>query len=401
MVPEATEDFTADPVELFFDLAFVFAFSQIVGLLLYDPTWDTVGKAALIFLLLWLPWSQFAWSANAVPGNSRTVRLLFLVATAASVPMAASVTTAFDQSGALFAIPLAIIFLTALAMMVLGLDSDSEVYRSSLRYGAPNLAGMTIIVIGGFLDGDARTIAWVLGIAIFVYSTIRAGGSEWIIRAGHFAERHALIIIVALGEVIVAIGNSVAIPLKDTGGLPGASVLALVAAGVFAGLLWWAYFDRVQPAFEHRTDETPAARRGQFARDVYTYAHAPIVAGVILSAVAMEEMALYPSDPLPAAFRAMGAAGIVLYFGGVGIGVYRAFGAFARERFVAVFAICALMLFGSDINGVILLVSIDVILLATLVFEHLRIEGSPTRSGDNSVHDHRVHDAGIVDDAAQ
>ena len=79
--------------------------------------------------------------------------------------------------------------------------------------------------------------------------------------------------------------------------------------------------------------DSSGMRRGRFARDVYTYAHPPIVAGVILSAVAMEEMALHPSDPLPAAFRAMGGAGIVLYFGGVGIGVFRAFGAFARERF--------------------------------------------------------------------
>ncbi len=401
VVPEATEDFTADPVELFFDLAFVFAFSQIVGLLFADPTWNTVGESTLIFLLLWLPWSQFAWSANAVPGNSRPVRLLFLVATAASVPMAASVTTAFDQSGALFAIPLAVIFLTALALMVVGVDSDSEVYRSSLRYGAPNLAAMAIIVIGGFLDGDARVDRVDPRHRDLRLLDDQAGGSEWIIRAGHFAERHALIIIVALGEVIVALGNSVAIPLQDNGGFPAGSVLALVAAGVFAGLLWWSYFDRVQPAFEHRTDETPPAERGRFARDVYTYAHAPIVAGVILSAVAMEQMALHPSDPLGAAFRAMGATGIVLYFGGVGIGVYRAFGAFARERFVAVIAICLLMLFGADVDGVVLLVSIDVILLATLVFEHLRIEGAPNKSGDNSVHDHRIHDGGVVDDAAQ
>jgi low temperature requirement protein LtrA len=401
VVPEATEDFTADPVELFFDLAFVFAFSQIVGLLLYEPTWNTVGEAALIFLLLWLPWSQFAWSANAVPGNSRTVRLLFLVATAASVPMAASVTTAFDQSGALFAIPLAIIFLTALAMMVVGLDNDSAVYRSSLRYGAPNLVGMAVIVAGGFLDGNSRTVAWILGVVIFVYSTIRAGGSEWIIRAGHFAERHALIIIVALGEVIVALGNSVVIPLQENGGFPASSVVALAAAGVFAGLLWWAYFDRVQPAFEHRTEETPPRDRGRFARDVYTYGHAPIVAGVILAAVAMEEMALHPSDPLPAAFRAMGAAGLVLYFGGVGVGVFRAFGAFARERLVAIIVIVLLMLLGSDIDGVILLVCIDAILLVTLVLEHLRIEGPPGGAGDESVHDHRLNGSGVVDDTSQ
>jgi low temperature requirement protein LtrA len=304
------------------------------------------------------------------------VRLLFLVATAASVPMAASVQSAFDSSGALFAIPLAVIFLTALALMVVGLPSDSVVYRSAVRYGAPNLGAMALFVLGGFLDGDARVVTWMMGVAVVVFATLRAGGSEWIVRAGHFAERHALIVIVALGEVIVALGNSVVIPLND-GGFPAASVVALVAAGVFAGQLWWAYFDRVQPAFEHRAETTPALERGRFARDVYTYAHAPIVAGVILSAVAMEEMALHPSDPLPIAFRAMGAAGLALFFGGVGIGVYRSFGVIARERLVAVVAIAALMMLASDVDGVVLLVLVVVVLAVTLVLEHLRIEGGP------------------------
>ena len=141
----------------------------------------------------------------------------------------------------------------------------------------------------------------------------------------------------------MAIGNSVVIPLDDDGGFHAQAVVALVVAGVFAGLLWWAHFDRVQPAFEHRTEETPPVERGEIARDIYTYAHAPIVAGVILSAVAMEEMTLHPTDPLPTAFRAMGAAGILLYFGGAGIGVYRPFATIACERFIAVGVIIVLM----------------------------------------------------------
>ena len=398
VVPEASKDFTADPVELFFDLAFVFAFSQIVDMLLYDPSWVTVGDATIVFLLLWLPWSQFAWSANAVPGNSRTVRVLFLVATAASMPMAASIKTAFEQSGALFAIPLAVIFLTALAMLVVGLDSATEAYRSAFRYSAPNIVAMTIIVAGGFIDGDGRRIAWIAGILVFIYATIQAGSGEWIVRAGHFAERHGLIIIVALGEVIVALGNAVAIPLDDEVGIAAGSVVALVAAGIFAGLLWWAYFDRVQPAFEHRAEETPAADRGRLARDVYSYSHAPIVAGIILSAVAMEVMALFPSDPLPPAFRAMSAAGILLYFGGVGIGVYRSFAVIARERIVAVALIGLLMLTGSGIAGLVLLILVNAILLVTLIFEYLRIEGSSSRASSSTG---SVDDARIGDDVAQ
>ena len=92
-LPEKTEDFTADPVELFFDLAFVFAFSQLVSRLVYDPDWSGVGETALLFWLIWLPWSQFTWAANAVSGNGRPVRVFFLIATAASIGDSSAIIT--------------------------------------------------------------------------------------------------------------------------------------------------------------------------------------------------------------------------------------------------------------------------------------------------------------------
>jgi len=253
-IPEPEEDFAADPVELFFDLAYVFAFSQLVALILHDATWHGIGEAGLLLLLLWLPWSQFTWSANAVSGNSRRARVLFLLATTASVPMAASITTALGAGGLLFALPLAAIFLLALAMMVLSLPSDSNVRRSALRYAAPSACAMALIVLGAFFHGDARVVIWIAGALTFIGATLVAGTGEWIVRTGHFAERHGLIIIIALGEVIVALGNSVVIPLANDEGVPGATVATLIGAGILAGLLWWSYFDRVQPALEHRAE---------------------------------------------------------------------------------------------------------------------------------------------------
>ena len=392
-LPERTEDFTADPVELFFDLAYVFAFSQLVALLLDDPTWNGVGEATLLFLLLWLPWSQFTWSANAVPGNQRSVRVLFLVATAASVPMAAAVGTAFGNGGGgvLFAVPLAVIFLTAIAMLVSGLPADGDEFRSAVRYAWPNLLAMAVIVVGGFLPGDARVVAWITGIALFVYATVKSGSGSWIIRSGHFAERHGLIVIVAMGEVIVALGYAVVVELDDGFDAAAAGgVLALASAGAFAGLLWWSYFDRVGPALEHRAGSTPTAERGRYARDVYSYAHAPIVAGVILTAVAFEQMAVHPDEPTPAEFRAMAVVGIALFFGGISVAVYRAFTAVAKERLVAIGAVAILMVVAGDVNGVWLIVLIDAIVFTMLAAEHLRIEG---RSAANaSVDDGRVGD---------
>ena len=382
-VPEPTEDFTADPVELFFDLAFVFAFSQLVHLLIDHPDWEHIGQAALVFLLLWLPWTQFTWSANAVPGNQRSVRLSFLVATAASVPMAAAVESAFDGGGALFAIPLAVIHLMALSLMVIGTESD--VRASAVRYSYLNVAAMLVLVVGGFLDGSARIGLWIVSVLLVVWATVRAGEGEWILRPGHFAERHGLILIVALGEVIVALGNAVVEPLNEGEGFSATAVVALAATGVAAGVLWWSYFDRVQPALEHRAEQLDGRDAGRFGRDAYSYAHAPIVAGVILLAVGLEEAALHPDDPLPLAFRMMLLAGVGLTLGGIGIAVYRAYGVIARERLVATAAAAVFLAAAADLRAVWLLVILVTLAVVGLAAEHLRIEsGSSPTAADPS-----------------
>ena len=308
VVPDGEEDFAADPVELFFDLAFVFAFSQLVGLLFVDATWTGVAKQALLFGLLWLPWTQFTWSANAISGNGRPIRILFLIATAVSVPMAAAVTTAFARGGTVFAVSLSVILTLALGMMTLNLDRDSSEFRSAVQYTIPNVLAMVVLIAGSFLDGSARVIAWTAALLIVLAGTLRAGKGAWIIRPGHFAERHGLIFIIALGEVIVAIGVPVVQSLEQGVGVPGPTVVALVASGAFAGLLWWSYFDRPQPALEHFAANLPDNDRGRFVRDVYTYAHAPLVAGVVLSAAALERITVHPTDPCPWPFGSCSSA---------------------------------------------------------------------------------------------
>ena len=374
VVPKRTEDYSADPVELFFDLAFVFAFSQLVGLLIQEPDWTGAGKAALLFGLLWLPWSQFTWSANTVPGNNRIVRVIFLIATAASVPMAAAVTTAFDEGGAVFAIPLGMISLAGIGLLVLGAERGSQNYRAVLTYSVPTIVAFLAIIAGGFLEDGARVAAWIVGLLIFIGSTLAAGRGEWAIRAGHFAERHALIVIVALGEVIVAIATPLVASLEEGEGLSSSTVLALIAAGVFAGLLWWGYFDRPQPALEYGLDRAPLDAKGRYARDVYTYGHMPIVAGVIAASAALEEVTLHPGDPLPVEFRVMMFIGLVLFFGGVGIDVFRAWRAIARERIAGGVLTVVLLLVGADLDGVVLVLLIDLLILLVLVTENWRIE---------------------------
>lgn len=378
-VPDREEDFTADPVELFFDLAYVFAFSRLVWLLVHDPTWEGIGEFALLFTMIWLPWTQFTWSANAVAGNTRTARLLFLVATVVSVPMAASVTAAFDDGGAVFAISAALILSMGLFTLLFGADTDAELRSSLVRYSVPNFIAIVMMVVGGYLDREPRTVVWIVALVVVVIGTVRAGHSEWLVRPGHFAERHGLILIVALGEVIVALGVPVVDTLDEGGGLPATTLASIVATGVFACVMWWAYFDRPSPAMEHHHESIDAegVGRGRFARDVYTYSHVPLVAGVILAAAALEDLALHPSDPAPTAFRWMLFGGLALYLLGVVVAIYRTFRIIAIERLIATGALAVLIGASSDVDGLWLVIAVDVVLLVTLALEHVRVEVHP------------------------
>jgi len=373
-LPPLTEDFTADPVELFFDLAYVFAFSQLVAFLIEHPTWAGVGKAALLFALLWLPWQQLTWAANAISGNGRPVRALFLVATVVSIPMAASTSTAFEGGGTVFALSLAGIMLIGFVMQTLGVTGDADYRQAVFTWIGPNAVAIAVLAVGSFFDGTTRLAFWLATTAIVLWAMIKASEGEWMVRVGHFAERHGLIVIIALGEVIVAIGIPVVATLQKSDGLAIATVSALLASGGFAGLLWWAYFDRPGPGLEFAASRLNTKDAGQYVRDVYTWAHAPIVAGIILSAAALEEIALHPRDPVHLEFRMMLAGGLFMFLIGVFVAVWRAFRAQARERLVGAIGIAALLFAGGSLEGVLLLTLVVVILFSVLFVEHRRVE---------------------------
>ncbi|MGI9603406.1 MAG: low temperature requirement protein A [Acidimicrobiales bacterium] len=375
-IPPRTEDFTADPVELFFDLAYVFAFSQLVGHLVHHPDWRGVGEAGLLFMLMWLPWSQFTWAANRVSGNGRRVRVLFLIGTAVSVPMAASVSTAFESGGPLFAITLSSIVVLGLATITIGFEKGTAEFGSLLRWSLPSLVALAVIVVGGFVDGGFRIGLWIAGVLIIFAAMVGAGRGEWIVRPGHFAERHGLIVIIALGEVVVAIGLPVVGALEAGEGLPANTATALVASGALAGLLWWSYFDRPSPALEHRAEalDDPAAE-GRYVRDVYTWAHALIVSGVVVTAAALEEIALHPGDEVSGAFRLMFFGGLSLFIGGITIAVFRAYRVIPRERVAAAVVVGLILLGASSLAGVYLIIIIDLVILGVLLAEQQRVEG--------------------------
>lgn len=373
--PPADQDFTANPVELFFDLAFVFAFAELVSHLVHHPDVEGMLEAALLFWMLWLPWTQLTWAANAVSAHSRNVQAIFLVATVASVPMAAAISTALDGSGFLFAGSVSMILAMGLVMLIMGHAIGSPEWKASITYAIPNLAAMVLFLAGAaFDDTPVRVGLWLAGIGIIGLGTLVAAKGEWVVRVGHFAERHGLILIIALGEIIVAIAVPVLDALTVDEGLPKETVVSLILAGTFAGLLWWGYFDRPQKVFEARFEALEGADRAAYARDVYTYLHSLIVSGVIVSAAALEEITLHPSADLPLEFRVMLLIGLGMFFAGIEFSALRAFHVVPLERALAIVALAALLLLGGSLEGLWLLAAIDLVILVALVFEARRLE---------------------------
>ncbi len=374
-IPDREDDFTADQAELFFDLSFVFAFSRLVFHLVHHPTLEGFGEFVLLFTLIWTAWSNFTWAANAVAGNSRFVRAVFMVATAISLPMAASLEAPFGDGSIVFAVTVSAILTMPILTGAALLTDDEAVRSSNNRYLLFTLAAIVLVLAGGFTDDAWQLGLWIAAAVVLIVNTIDAGGGDWLVRPGHFAERHGLIVIVALGEVIVAIGAPVVETLSEGGGLDGKLVAALTASGVLAGLLWWLYFDRPLPALEHRHEQlTDANERSRFARDVYTYNHFIVVGSILVAAAALEEIMLHPADPLPTAFRWMLFVGISGYLIGVALSVLRAYSVLAVERLVAVAALAGLIAASASLAGLWLLIAVDVLLAAVLAVEHYRVE---------------------------
>jgi len=251
-------------VELFFDLVFVYAITQLTSLVLHDLTWGAVAKAVLLFWLVWWAWTQFTWTLNLADTEHVWVRLPTLIATAVAFFLAQSVPDAFGDAGAWFAVSYVVVRLIGLGVQAWVIGSDQ--LDSLLRWASLSFVGIGLVLIGGLVTPETRVWFWLGALLADLVSAVRAGRGVWVLEAGHFAERHGLIVIIALGESLIAAG--VASSDVERGLMfavtTGGAVIATCA-------LWWTYFGTLQPRLEGRLAEQTDATRGAFARDVFSF----------------------------------------------------------------------------------------------------------------------------------
>ena len=227
------------PLELFFDLVFVFAFTQVTRLLVDDPTWGGVFRGMLVLAALWWAWSVYAWLTSAMDVDEGGVRLVMLAAMAAMFGAALAVPGAFGDDAVLFGVAYLLVRLLHLVLsaIVARDDPDRRGALAPVRADRDRSAPL-LLVVAGFLEGDARIAVWLVALAIDYLGPVVIGvGRGWRVAPEHFAERHGLIILIALGESIIAIGLGAGLEL-DTG------VIVAAALGiVVVSALWWLYFD--------------------------------------------------------------------------------------------------------------------------------------------------------------
>jgi len=290
---QAEREQRVTPLELFFDLVFVFGFTQVTTVLSDDRTWGGLGHALLILAALWWAWAAYAWLTSTVDPDEGAVWGAILVAMAAMFVAALAVPETFGRHGVIFGVAFLIVNLMYLALYALGARDDRDLLAAILRSAPSALAGSMLIVAAGFVDGWLRPMLWLAALAVGLFGPLLGGLSGWRVEPAHFVERHGLIMIIAIGESFVAIGLG-ARSTDLTAGVIVATVLALVVATAF----WLAYFDFFSIRGQQLLADRSGTERTALARDVYTYLHLPMVAGIVLFAFAMKTTLAHVGDEL-------------------------------------------------------------------------------------------------------
>jgi low temperature requirement protein LtrA len=281
------------PLELFFDLVFVFAFTQVTTVLSDDPTWRGLGHGLLILGALWWPWASFAWLTNSVDPDETLVWGSILIASAAMFVAALAVPEAFGAHGVVFGAFFLVVVVMFLAVYALAAHGDRALLGAIKRIAPLPLAGGVLILAAGFVSDGLRSLLWLGAIAIGFFGPLFTGLEGWRLHVAHFVERHGLIVIIAIGESLVAIG----IGARVTNLSAAVIVAAVLGLGV-AAAFWLAYFDFFPAAAQRVLEERRGTERVALARDLYTYLHLPIVAGIVLFAFAMKKTLAHVGDEL-------------------------------------------------------------------------------------------------------
>ena len=353
------------PLELFFDLVFVLAITQCTSLMAADPTWEGLARGILVLGILWWAWVGYSWLTSVIDPEEGVVRLAMFGSMAALLVVSLAVPEVFGDTGLTFAIAYALVRAGWLVLFFVA-SHDEPALRHSIWIGlVPSTAfGVGLLVAASFLDGTAQLLLWIVALSIDMLGPYLFGSEGWRLEPHHFAERHGLIFIIALGESIVAIG------VGAEAGVDGGVITASVLGVTLAATMWWAYFDVVAIVAARRLAEQPVGReQNEMARDSYSFLHFPMVAGVVLIALGMKKTIAHTDDALSAetAFALVG--GIVIYLLAHLAFRWRNVHSVNKPRLVTTVLLVAFIPFADQPDAIVTLAIVALVMVALIAYE--------------------------------
>jgi low temperature requirement protein LtrA len=354
------------PLELFFDLVFVLAITQCTALMSHDPTWRGIGRGLVVLGLLWWSWVGYAWLTSVVDPDEGGVRLVLFAAMAALLVASLCVPDAFGDLGLTLALSYGAVRAAHIALFVLASRDDAGLRKAVAGLAISTAIGIGILVAGSFFDGQARLAFWAAALVFDMSGPLFIDTSGWRLVAGHFAERHGLIMIVALGESIVAIG------VGAEAGVDGGVIVAAILGIAVACAFWWAYFDVAALIAARRLAEVESLKeRNALARDAFSYLHLPMVAAIVLVALGMKSTLAHVGDPLRWETATALVGGAALYLLGHVAFKLRSLGSLSVQRLVAALILLALVPLAHEVDALVTVAVVGVVLWSLIAFEAL------------------------------
>jgi len=335
---ERAQEHQVTPLELFFDLVFVFAITQVTSLLAHDPTWHGVLRGMLVLVALWWAWTGYAWLTSTMDVDEGGVRLAMLASMGAMLFAALAAPGAFTHDAVLFGVSYLLVRLLHVVLYAIVGRDDPDLLGAVLRFAPTAIVGASLIVVAGFFHGDERVAIWLIALAIdYVGPAIIGPGRGWHIAPEHFAERHGLIVLIALGESIIAIGVGAGFELVTR-------VIVAAALGIVViSALWWLYFDVAAILARTRLTQASGVAQANLAREGYSYLHLPLVAGIVLFAFGLKTTLGHAGQEL-ATVPAVGlCGGAALYLLGHVAFLFRTTGRLWRRRTIGAIVLLALI----------------------------------------------------------
>ena len=362
------------PLELFFDLVFVFAITQVTGFLSADPTWSGLGQGLLVLTAVWWAWAAYAWLTNTLDVEDGRVRITVLTAMAAMLLVALAVPHAFGDDALLFGVAYAVVRALHIAVYALGSRADRDILGAVLRMTPTSLVAPALIITAAFADGPVQVALWLVALTLDYVGVVVGGGRGWRVSPHHFAERHALIVIIALGESIVALGVG-ATEEEITAGVIAAAVLGIVVVSA----LWWAYFDVVAIVAERRLAQAQGAARARLARDSYSFLHLPMIAGIVLFALGLKKTLAGWDEPLKDVPAIGLCGGIALYLLAHVAFRLRNVGSFNAHRTVAAVGALAVVPLATQVDALVALAIVATLCAGLIAYEAIRFREARAR----------------------